>query len=264
MSGRWLQRRRGLRHADHPITGLWPDCLASGRSGSTWGPRAVSPRPAGLLGLGYWVAHHQPGPHRARDLRRGAGSCQGERGALGERGELRGEGLEVLRQGRGYDDEVRVPGVDRPGQLLARGVHPEIVDPPPAAVQDDAEDHQRQVVKLAGGAGQDGAGAVPVPPAPGQPGEPPADEVAGEVLLGDAGRSALPALPEFGEIRQHHVTAVPVLLLGVLVTGGGQTWMLRTFPAPWDTCLAAARCRWGCFRRSASVRSFPASWPGAR
>src|SRR5208283_1508718 len=29
-------------------------------------------------------------------------------------------------------------------------------------------------------------------------------------------------------------TAVPVLLLGVLVTGGGQTWMLRTFPAPWD------------------------------
>src|SRR5208337_938340 len=129
----------------------------------------------------------------------------GERSAPGERGELHGEGLEVLRQGRGYDDEVRVPGVDRPGQLLARGVHPEIVDPPPAAVQDDAEDHQRQVVKLAGGAGQDSAGAVPVPPAPGQPGEPPADEVAGEVLLGDAGRAPLPALPELGQIRQHHV-----------------------------------------------------------
>src|SRR5271165_927576 len=51
-----------------------------------------------------------------------------------------------------------------------------------------------------GGAGQDGAGAVPVPPAPGQPGEPPADEVAGEVLLGDAGRAPLPALPELGEM----------------------------------------------------------------
>ena len=60
-------------------------------------------------------------------------------------------------------------------------------------------------MKLAGGAGEDGAGAVPVPPAPGQPSEPPADEVAGEVLLGDAGRSTLPALPEFGEIGHHNV-----------------------------------------------------------
>ena len=133
----------------------------------------------------------------ARDLRRGADSCQG---ALGARGELRSEGLEVARQGRGEDDEVRVPRVDCPGQLLDRGAHPEIVDPPSAAVQDDAEDHQRQVAKLPRGAGQDGAGAVPVPPAPGQPGEPPADDVAGEVLLGDAGRSPLPVLPELGEI----------------------------------------------------------------
>ena len=60
-------------------------------------------------------------------------------------------------------------------------------------------------MKLAGGAGEDGAGAVAVAPAAGQPGEPPADEVAGEVLLGDAGRSARPAFSEFGEIWQHNV-----------------------------------------------------------
>src|SRR6185312_4951765 len=91
------------------------------------GHRRGSFRPAGLLGFGHWVAHHQPGPHRAGDLRRGAGSCHGERGALGERGELRGEGPEGLRQGRGYDDEGRVPGGDRPSQLRERGVHAEIV-----------------------------------------------------------------------------------------------------------------------------------------
>ena len=144
-------------------------------------------------------------PTAVGDLRRGAGSGQCERSALGERGELGSVGLEGLRQGRGQDDEVRAPRVDRPRQLLDRGVHPEIVDPPPVAVEHDAEDHQRQVVKLPGGAGQDGAGAVPVPPAPGQPSEPPADDVACEVLLGDAGRSTLPALPEFGEIRHHNV-----------------------------------------------------------
>ena len=54
-----------------------------------------------VLGLGHRVAGQQPGPHGARDLRRGAGSGQGERGALGERGELRSEWLEMFRQGRG-------------------------------------------------------------------------------------------------------------------------------------------------------------------
>ena len=189
-------------HGDDVVAGLGqgraqPAADEAGRAAR----RAPSPRPLNVLGLGHRVARHQPGPHGARDLRRGAGSGQGERGAPGERGELRGEGLEGLRQGRGEDDEVRAPRVDRPRQLLDRGVHPEVVDPPPVAVEHDAEDHQRQVVKLPGGAGEDGAGAVPVPPAPGQPGEPPADDVAGEVLLGDAGRSALPALPELGEIR---------------------------------------------------------------
>jgi Tetratricopeptide repeat/NB-ARC domain len=195
MGRRRLPDRRDL-HQRHPGTRPAPP-----RDGH----RPGSFRPAGLLGLGHWVAHHQPGPYRARDLRRGAGSCQGERGALGERGELRGEGPEGLRQGRGHDDKGRAPRVDRPGQLRERGVHAEIVDPPSAAVQGDAEDHQRQVVKLPWGAGQDGAGAVPVPPAPGQPSEPPADDVGGEVFLGDAGCSPLPALPELGEIRQHHV-----------------------------------------------------------
>src|SRR5438874_1751744 len=37
------------------------------------------------------------GPHGGRDLRRGAGFCQGERGGPGERGELRSEGPEVAR-----------------------------------------------------------------------------------------------------------------------------------------------------------------------
>ena len=72
--------------------------------------RARSPRPLNILGLGDRVAGEQPGPHRGGDLRRGAGSCQGERGVLGERGELCGEGLEVLRQGRGQDDEARTHG----------------------------------------------------------------------------------------------------------------------------------------------------------
>jgi hypothetical protein len=62
-----------------------------------------------------WVAGQQPGSHGVREFRRGAGSCEGERGVLGERGELRGEGLEVLRQGGGEDDKVRSPHGDRPG-----------------------------------------------------------------------------------------------------------------------------------------------------
>ncbi len=60
--------------------------------------------------------------------------------------------------------------------------------------------NQRQVAKLPPGGRPGRRGGRPVPPAPGQPGEPPADDVAGEVLLGDAGRSPLPALPELGEI----------------------------------------------------------------
>jgi hypothetical protein len=61
----------------------------------------LSPRPPDIFGLGDRVAGKQPGPHRARDLRRGAWFCQGERGAPGERGELRCKGLEVPWQGGG-------------------------------------------------------------------------------------------------------------------------------------------------------------------
>ena len=166
----WARRDRpggrlwAVEDVRHVAGGLIRELLAAGEQ-----VVFVPPWPLNILGLGDRVTGQQPGPHGGRDLRRGAGSCQGERGALGERGELRGEGPEGLRQGRGHDDEVRVPRVDRPGQLRERGVHPEIVDPPSAAVQDDAEDRQRQVVKLPWGAGQDGAGAVPVPPAPGRP-----------------------------------------------------------------------------------------------
>ena len=127
-------------------------------------PRAPSPRPLNISASVTGVAGQQPGPHGARDLRRGAGSCQGERGALGARGELRSEGLEVARQGRGEDDEVRVPRVDRPGQLLDRGAHPEIVDPPPA-VQDDAEDQSApgREAPPGGRPGRRGAGPFPQP-----------------------------------------------------------------------------------------------------
>jgi hypothetical protein len=67
------------------------------------------------------VARHQPGPHRSRDLRRGASSGEGE---PGEGGELRAERLEGLREGGGEDDQARTRGVDRPLQL---GVAPTLL-----------------------------------------------------------------------------------------------------------------------------------------
>jgi hypothetical protein len=57
-----------------------------------------------VLGVGDWGAGQQPGPRCGGDLRGGAGSCQGERNALGERGELRSEGLEGVWHGGGQDD----------------------------------------------------------------------------------------------------------------------------------------------------------------
>ena len=174
------------RSAGHEAGGAARERLHRGHSmfsASVTGSPVSSRAPTALAICG--VA---PAPARASGARRASAvSCVAE-------------GLEVARQGRGEDDEVRVPRVDRPGQLLDRGAHPEIVDPPPLRYSTMPKTNQRQVAKLPRGAGQDGAGAVPVPPAPGQPGEPPADDVAGEVLLGDAGRSPLPALPELGEI----------------------------------------------------------------
>ena len=46
---------------------------------------------------------------------------------------------------------------------------------------------------------------MPAAPAAGQPREPAADEVAGEMLQGHAGRPALPALAELSEVGQHDI-----------------------------------------------------------
>ena len=73
--GSWRRRRGQSRPGPH---------TAGGRRNRTRRPRAPSPRPPGLPGLGHWIARHQPGPHSARDLRRGAGSGEGKRGAPGE------------------------------------------------------------------------------------------------------------------------------------------------------------------------------------
>jgi hypothetical protein len=46
---------------------------------------------------------------------------------------------------------------------------------------------------------------VPATPAAGEPRESAADEIAGEMLYGHAGRPALPALAEVSEIGQHEI-----------------------------------------------------------
>ena len=67
-----------------------------------WHPtQARSARPQDVLGLGDRVAGQQPGPDGSREFRCGAGSGQDQRSALGERRELRSEGVEVLRHGCG-------------------------------------------------------------------------------------------------------------------------------------------------------------------
>jgi hypothetical protein len=48
-------------------------------------------------------------------------------------------------------------------------------------------------------------GPWPCPPSPGEASQPPAQQVAGEVLLGDAGLPAFPAVPEMGQVRQQRV-----------------------------------------------------------
>jgi ribosomal protein S18 acetylase RimI-like enzyme len=69
-------------------------------------------------------------------------------------------------------------------------------------VQHDAEHQQGKVVLLAGGAGEDGPRPVAVPPSPGEAGQPPVQQVAGEVLTGDADLPAFPAVPEVMQVRQ--------------------------------------------------------------
>src|SRR5208283_207792 len=53
--------------------------------------------------------------------------------------------------------------------------------------------------------GQEGLRPVPAAPAAGEARESAADEVAGEVLGGDAGRPALPALAEVGKVGQDDI-----------------------------------------------------------
>ena len=79
-----------------------------------------------------------PGPDGRGELRGRAGPGQGQRRCPGERG---GERLERARLGGGQDDKVGRAGSGRPGQFLDRRVRAEVVDPPPVAVQGDAEDH---------------------------------------------------------------------------------------------------------------------------
>src|SRR6202035_5591113 len=96
-------------------------------------------RPLHVPGFGDWVAGQQQGANGGGDLWCGAGPGQGERGLPGEFGELGDMRREVLWQGRGHDDEVRVPGVDCSGQFLDRGAHPEVVDGAPVAVEQYGE-----------------------------------------------------------------------------------------------------------------------------
>ena len=84
-------------------------------------------------------------------------------------------------------------------------VRPEVVDPPPVAVQHDPEDQQRQVVQLVGRAGHDRPWPVAVPPPAGQTRQPSPDHVAREVLLGDRDLAPFPALTQLVQVRQHDV-----------------------------------------------------------
>ena len=125
--------------------------------------------------------------------------------APAERRELRPHGLKRLRGRRRENHEVRTRGLDDPREFLDRGVRAQVVDAPAAAIEHDAEDHEREVVQFAGRAGEHGTRPVPAPPTPREPGEPAADDIAGEVLLTDAGRPARPTVAEIGEVRHDDI-----------------------------------------------------------
>ena len=120
-------------------------------------------------------------------------------------GKLGPQRLQGLGPRSGEDDQVRPRDGGGACNLFDRGIGPQVIDPPAVVVEHDAEDHERQVMLLAGWAGEQGLWPVPAAPAPGQPGEPAADDVASEMLHGYASCPALPALAEVGEIGQHHI-----------------------------------------------------------
>ena len=136
----------------------------------------------------------EPGMDGVRESWRGAGSGDGDRYAARDREESGAQRPEDLGPGCCEDDEIWMGRVDGLVQFLDRCVRAEVVDAPPVAVQHDAEDHQREIVQLTGWAGEDRARSMPASPTAGQPREPAANDIAGEVFLGDAGRTPMPAI----------------------------------------------------------------------
>ena len=118
-------------------------------------------------------------------------------------GELRHIGLEQRRHGRAEDDELGLELGRRVRERVERGVRPEEGDAGAARAEEQAEDDQRQVVELAGRAGEQHARAASLIPPAGQPEQSAPDDVAGEVLLADRRLARLPPLAESVQVRQH-------------------------------------------------------------
>jgi hypothetical protein len=163
-------------------------------------------RPTRLSGLGHRIARHQPGGYRVRKSWRGAGSSEGERDATRDREESRPQRPEDLWLCCREDHEIRMHGVDGHVQFLDRCVRAEVVDAPPVAVQHYAKDHQSEIMQLSGWAGEDRAWTMPASPTASEPREPAANDVAGEMLLGDAGRTTMPTITQLGEIGNEYVS----------------------------------------------------------
>ena len=88
----------------------------------------------------------------------------------------------------GSSAEITTVGMDLGGSLgdrSRRSVGPQVGDPPPPAAQGQAEDDQRQVMRLTGRAGEDGVARTAAAPSAGEREQPGADQVRGEVFLGD-------------------------------------------------------------------------------
>src|SRR5690349_17862101 len=191
-----------MRH-HHDPPGTWLVTWTKGGSHPPSGPvqagslrKVLAGRGQQALGFGYRVGGQQA---RASGVGEGAGCAragQGERDLACEPREVTGEPVETVRYRGGEDDDAGVGLPGRTGELRDGGAGAEVFHPPAAAVQHDTEDQQAHVMLLTGGAGEDGPPPVAVPPSPGEAGQPPAQQVAGEVLTGDADLPAFPAVPE--------------------------------------------------------------------
>ena len=197
----WLLRLDG-----EPYMGLWQGCLGSGQSGGTreamssftaasWfcsasvtGSRVISRARAVLAICGVAPAPARGRPGRARD-------CSSQILAYSSRSPE----MVAARTARSGREASAACGGS------STGCWSQVADPPPGAVERDAEDHERHVVQLAGRAGEQGLRPVRASPATGKPCEPAGEEIAGEVLLGDAGRAALAALAEVSEVGQRDI-----------------------------------------------------------